>query len=312
MNKIKILVMMSFALALFSCSNDTNVPTSEKAKLSVVTATAGTNVKTYSSEGEPVVFTGDDIETYNGKTGRIVFRNFTYNDLFRRAENNSTLKFYLGDEFLFDIILVGDLDNATTYNVPILMASRGDEYGAPDKFFLLDRYPFSGQESFLEQNPAWSKFVQYLTDAGKLTEAAEPPFTPRVPKDPDKIISTITADDIKSYNLSTKEIGFTGFTVQDLHDRRIGIQFGVVDGFHMPFYLGEKLLFEANCVSPLSSIPYHDLTFTWYDDKFYLSDGYPVVSSEEWKQKREANAQKRKAKWDIFIKYLSDAGKIVR
>jgi hypothetical protein len=308
MNKNVFLMMMSFALTLFSCSNDTNVPASEKARLSIVTATAGTNVKTYSSEGESVVFTGDDIETYNGKTRRIVFRDLTYDDVFRRAENNSTLKFYLGDEFLFDIILVRDPGN-TTYNVPILMASRGDEYGAPDKFYLLDGYPYSGQESFLEQNPAWGKFIQYLTDAGKLTESADPPFTPPVLKVPDEIISAVLVDDIKSYNLSTGEISFTGFTVQDLHDRRIGIQFGVTDGFHMPFYLGENLLFEAICVSPVSSIPYNDLTFTWYDDKFYLSDRYPVGKSEEWS---DANAQKWKAGWDIFIKYLSDTGKIVR
>ncbi|MDR2118936.1 MAG: hypothetical protein LBP25_05340 [Tannerellaceae bacterium] len=125
-----------------------------------------------------------------------------------------------------------------------------------------------------------------------------------VQKVPDEIISAITVDDIKSYNLSTGEIIFTGFTVQDIHDGRIGIWFGVTDGFHIPFYLGEKLLFEANCVSPLSSIPYHDLTLTWYDDKFYLSDGYPVSNSKEWKQIRDANAKKRKAEWDIFIKYL--------
>ncbi|MDR0699686.1 MAG: hypothetical protein LBG28_10790, partial [Tannerella sp.] len=112
---------------------------------------------------------------------------------------------------------------------------------------------------------------------------------------------------------STKEIIFIGFTVQDIHDGRIGIWFGVTDGFHMPFYLEEKLLFEANCISPLSSISYHDLTLTWYDDKFYLSDGYPALTNgEEWKQIREENAQKRKAEWDIFIQYLRDAGKIVR
>ncbi|MDR1526446.1 MAG: hypothetical protein LBS46_02105 [Dysgonamonadaceae bacterium] len=299
--------MTSFALTLFSCSNDTNVPASAKEKLSVVTTVTRANV-THSEES--VIFTGDDIETYNGKTGRIVFRDLTYDDLFRRAENNSRLKFYLGDEFLFDIILVRDPVN-TTYSVPILMASRGDEYGAPDKFFLLDGYPLGGRESVLEQNPAWSKFIQYLTDVGKLTEAADP-VTPPVQKVPDETISAITTDDIKSYNLSTGEIIFTGFTVQDIHDGRIGIWFGVIDGFYMPFYLGEKLLFEANCVSPLSSIPYHDLTLTWYDDKFYLLDGYPVGKSEEWKQIRDANAQKWKAGWDIFIKYLSDTGKIIR
>jgi hypothetical protein len=313
MNKVLLFLISSFALTLFSCSNDTNVPplaeenpASAKEKLSVVTADTRANV-TYSESS--VVFTGDDIATYNGKTGRIVFSDLTYDGLFRRAENNSRLEFYLGDEFLFDIILAGEPD--TAYDVPVLIASRGDGY-APDKFFLLEGYPFSRQESILKQTSAWGKFLQYLIDSGKLVEVADP-VTPPVQKVPDEIISAITVDDIKSYNLSSEEIIFTGFTVQDIHDGRIGIRFDITDGFHMPFYLGENLLFEANCVSPLSSISYHDLTLTWSDDdKFYLSDGYPVGKSEEWKQIRDSNAQKRKAEWDIFIKYLSDAGKIVR
>jgi hypothetical protein len=310
MKKIVILLTASLILMLPSCSsnNDADVPALKEEKLSVVMTAAGANVMTYSED--VILFTGDHIETYNGKTGRIVFKDLTYDALFQRAENNSMLKFYLGDEFLFDIILVREPVNAA-YDVPVLMASRGDDYGAPDKFFLLDGYPLGGQESFLEQTPAWSKFIRYLKDTGKLTEVADP-VTPPVPKIPDETISAVTMDDIKSYNLSTGEIIFTGFTVQDIHDGRIGIRFGITDGFHMPFYLGEKLLFEANCVSPLSSIPYHDLTLTWHDDSFYLSDGYPAGESEEWKQIREANAQKRKADWDTFIRHLNDAGKTVQ
>jgi hypothetical protein len=54
------------------------------------------------------------------------------------------------------------------------------------------------------------------------------------------------------------------------------------------------------------------LTLSWYDDKFYLSNGYPApTNGEEWKQIREENAQNWKAEWDIFIQYLRDAGKIV-
>jgi hypothetical protein len=309
MKKIEFLVVMSFALTMFSCSNDTNVPAPAKDnKLSVVTATAGTNMKTYSAGGESVVFTGDDIETYNGKTHRIVFRDLTYDDLFQRAETNSTLKFYLGDEFLFDIILVrGSIH--VSYGVPVLIASRGNEY-TPDKFYLLDGIEPDGRlTGRLLETPAWNKFIQYLTAAGKLTEAADPPLTPPTPKDPDKIISTITTDDIQSYNLSTEEIRFTGFTVQDLQDRRIAIPFSHhTDGFNMPFYLGDKLMFKARCIAPWSSIPYHDLTFTWSEDKFYLSDGYGGGDSEKI---RETNAQKRKAEWTLFIQHLKNTGKII-
>ena len=133
-----------------------------------------------------------------------------------------------------------------------------------------------------------------------MEEEVADPVSPVVPKEPDTIINMITGDDIQSYNLSTGEIIFTGFTVQDILDRRVGIWFGIPDGFRMPFYFGEKLLFEANCVSPLSSIPYHDLTLTWYDGKCYLIDSYPAVKIERWQEILE-----------IFINYLRDAGKIV-
>jgi hypothetical protein len=289
------LVLTTIALTLFSsCSENTISNEKETGNLSVV-ATRGNVTYSASSAEDIVIFTGDDIETYNGKSGRIVFKDLTYDDLFQRTDNNFRLKFYLEDEFLFGIILLSEPVNIT-YDVPILTASRGDE-NVPDKFFLLDSDP-----RLLEKTPAWDKFIRYLIDAGKLTEAADI-ITPPVPKVPDETVTAISAEDIQSYNLSTKEIVFAGFTVNDILEGRIGIKFGVTDGFNMPFYLGETLLFEAKCVSPLSNIPYNALTLTWLDDKFYLSACYPFDSSKELTQK---------AKWDAFVEYLNSAGKIVQ
>jgi hypothetical protein len=303
--KVFFSTMTTLAIALFSCSRDAADKEEEKTtdRLSVVATGA---IATY-SEAAMIVLTEDDIESYNGKTGRIALQTaLTCDDFFRRMGGNSKLAFYLGEELLFEAAL-GARDPDAVYDEPVFEASCGGDESVPDKYFLYNGFPYTGKS-----NPGWDTFIRYLSDAGKLTEAADP-VIPVTPKDPDRIISAITADDITSYNLSTTEIVFTGFTVQDLHDRRIDIRFGIPpNGFLMPFYLGEKLLFEAKCVSPASSVPYHDLTFTWYDDKFYLSDRYPDGDNEEWKQLREANAQKRKAGWDAYINYLSDAGKIVR
>jgi hypothetical protein len=300
MKSIRFLLMTSFAVALFSCNSGESVPAQEEnvsGELSVITTTTRANAATY-SEGS-VVFTGDQIESYNAKTKRIVFKNLSCGDLFRLAENDSRLAFYVGEEFLFDVLLVREY---ATYDEPIFMASCGDEFN-PDKFFLLDGYP-AGNESFLEQTPGWERFIQYLSDAGKLEDVADP-VTPVVPKVPDKIISVFTGDDIKSFNVTTREIVFVNLDVDDLHELRAGFSFKI------SFYVGERLLFEPLVVHPYDSRTYNDLVFTYYDNKFYLPDGYGG-QSEENLQIREANAQKRQAEWDIFIEYLNNAGKIVR
>jgi hypothetical protein len=183
-----------------------------------------------------------------------------------------------------------------------MIASPGDE-NVPDKFFLLDGYPYRGGEKFLEQNPCWNTFIQYLKDAGKLTGNVEESATPVVPKEPDEIISAFTGEDIQSFNPLTREIVFVNLTVDDVYERRAGFSSTV------SFYIGEKLLFEPIVVHPVDSRTYDDLVFSYYGDKFYLWDGYGGMSDEHL-QIREANAQQRKAEWDLFIEYLSDAGKV--
>ncbi|MDR2776363.1 MAG: hypothetical protein LBC19_16820 [Tannerella sp.] len=303
MNKKCIFMMMLLAPVLYACGSDSNVSPEEEegratGKLSVV-ATKAAGVQTYSEA--TVVLTEDDIESYNGRSGRIALKAaLSCDDFFRRMGDNSRLSVYLGEERLFEALL-GVEDPKVEYDEPVFMASCGGDPFTADKYYLYDAYP----SMKVEHDPSWDRFIRYLSDAGKLTEAAEP-SAPVVPEDPDMVITAVAADDVKSYNLSTTEIAFVGFTVDDLYERHVGFSSAV------SFYLGEKLLYEANCVSPATAgKPYHDLTLTWFDDKFYLSDGYPQTENEEWKQIREENAQKRKTEWDIFLKYLRDAGKIV-
>jgi len=98
---------------------------------------------------------------------------------------------------------------------------------------------------------------------------------------------------IKSFNVTTREIVFVNLYIDDIHELRTGFSSKI------SFYIGERLLFEPLVVHPYDSRTYNDLVFTYYDNKFYLPDGYGG-QSEENLQIREANAQKRQAEWDIL------------
>jgi hypothetical protein len=170
------------------------------------------------------------------------------------------------------------------------------------------------------------------TRAGSSDRAIDPsdPDHPNYPQDKDPVpegggeqppyeglfedeILAFTGNDIKSFNVVTREIVFNDpSTADDLNTRIFGLF------VNLAFYLdGKPLLSVINVYSPISSYRYNDLVFVRQDSRFYLLDGYPSdenlgPNESNALQLRKENEQKRKAEWDIFIKYLSDAGKIVR
>ena len=119
----------------------------------------------------------------------------------------------------------------------------------------------------------WDIFIKYLNDAGKISEDV-----------------LVTGDDIQSFNVTTKEIIFQN----DLVNKMKGAS-------ALKLSINEKQLFETIPVSGTwqSSLfryfvmLYKDIE----DDKFYLRNSYVP---QNWE-----------TDWDIFFKYLSDAGKIV-
>ena len=116
-----------------------------------------------------------------------------------------------------------------------------------------------------------------------------------------------TGDDILSYDPTTEEIVFT-----DSIFGKLQITYPIVN-----IYVNDTPILESIAInSSFNSRPIYELVFFFnvYDNKFYLCYGYPYSEDHvlpEWVQeKRAAYAEKRKAGWDIFIKYLSDNGKI--
>ncbi|GHT18772.1 hypothetical protein AGMMS4957_01680 [Bacteroidia bacterium] len=120
-----------------------------------------------------------------------------------------------------------------------------------------------------------------------------------------------TGDDIEYFNISTREIVFTNLTVEDIRAR-------VSNSTKLTFYFDGEPLFESTPIETgLSSYIYNDMVFTWFAGSFYLSDGYPLALggdshlSNNARQERDENTQKRAAEWDKFVKYLRGAGKTV-
>ena len=127
--------------------------------------------------------------------------------------------------------------------------------------------------------------------------------------------------------MTTREIVFTDLIFKKF---TTSIDECVYDS--LTIYYGDKLLFEKipkvslgtnNAVNDLVLI---ELPFESIEEvRFLLADGYPhnwddeLIVTEvdnitpiDWKKIRRENAEKRKAEWDIFIKYLTDTGKIVK
>jgi len=130
-----------------------------------------------------------------------------------------------------------------------------------------------------------------------------------------------TGDDIVSFNITTREITLNDSTHNQLQTRRI---------YYVPrfiFYFNGKPLFDTIPMMSIYSSNYYNnliivrgmISKDSADSKFSLEDGYPVripnslplPQAEAWRKTREENIEKRKAQWDIFIQYLSEAGKIV-
>jgi hypothetical protein len=146
-------------------------------------------------------------------------------------------------------------------------------------------------------------------------------YDPNTPHKPIVVYPSLelvfTGDDIKSFNITTGEIVFTDLIIKKL---TTPTEEGVYR--KLSLYYDDKPLFEeVELLNLASSRLINDLVFVQYgvkyESEFYLVDGYPSLTEwneetkKETQKERDENFKKRKAEWDIFIKYLRDAGKIV-
>ncbi|GHT38291.1 hypothetical protein AGMMS49965_01170 [Bacteroidia bacterium] len=168
-------------------------------------------------------------------------------------------------------------------------------------FFIASLFVFS-----CSNDETANKTDEKLT--GELTARVTRTLISEIPREE---LIAFTGDDIKSFNIKTGEIVFTGLTVEDVRAR-------VSNSTKLTFYFDGKPLFESTSIETgVSSYMYNNLIFTWFEDNFYLADGYPLALDGDAhlpnnaRQERDENAQKRAAEWDKFVKFLRDAGKTV-
>ncbi|MCE5331852.1 MAG: hypothetical protein LLF95_06905, partial [Bacteroidales bacterium] len=97
---------------------------------------------TSETQAAKTVFTGDDIVSYNGKTGEIQFKQ---NVLSQKNQDppdtDGSLDFYVKDQFLFSLYyrIISSIDNGF-YSVPLIYHSfLDDKY---DKYYIVDGYPW--------------------------------------------------------------------------------------------------------------------------------------------------------------------------
>ena len=115
-------------------------------------------------------------------------------------------------------------------------------------------------------------------------------------------------DNVVSFNTDTKEIQFSGIPNNSIKQgRRIIL-------IHK-----NKILFQLPVFSPANSAIHNNYVILIDNSKCFFLDAYPEIY-EKWPdyitermiKERKENAEKQKKSWDFFIKYLTDADKILK
>ena len=113
-----------------------------------------------------------------------------------------------------------------------------------------------------------------------------------------------TEDNIKSYNINSREIVFLDF-FPDFEKGGISI------------YLNGEPILETIFLRSGEQwgFTYPDVVLHYRYGSFYFCDEYPCgyepEDRENWISQRNANIEKRKAGWDTFIQHLRNAEKII-
>ncbi|MGC3977529.1 MAG: hypothetical protein QM751_04415 [Paludibacteraceae bacterium] len=189
MKTIKLfLSILSISLLFVNCSSKEQIAemTGIVVKAQPIAQQAVKGNTNTATESVNTVFTGDDIISYNEKTGEIIFKNYTAEkNLSTILQSfNDKLDFYLNGELLFSLKskIVFDIDNAI-YNEPVLHYSTLDG----DKYYIRDGYPWgfpiddstsvrTDQAVSVEQTRrvnaekimnAWNKLIDELKKEGK-------------------------------------------------------------------------------------------------------------------------------------------------
>ena len=187
MKTIKFITAMLLCVGLFiGCNNESeNVKALSQIEVKAQpkqAAASETQIAENTASDAELVFTGDDIVSYNGKTGEIILIfNNTENPLAVLRHFNDKLEFYKNETFLFSLKskIVSDIESAV-YNEPVLHYStlEGDKYYIRDGYpggLTIDESISRGKNEMRKENAqkiqsSWRLFVDELKKEGKYIE----------------------------------------------------------------------------------------------------------------------------------------------
>ncbi len=189
----KFLYLVLLVALIVGCDNKDDNPIIGKSQIEIKSQikTPKGAMKQMSANQSKVVFTGDEIVSYNGTTGEIIFKNINSDEpvsetLSKILENFSDkLEFYKNGKFLFKLKskVVTDMENPM-YHTPVLHYNTVD-FTTTDKgkFYIVDGYPWGLPISRYKESKnderienvekildGWNVFVETLKEEGKYIE----------------------------------------------------------------------------------------------------------------------------------------------
>ena len=131
--------------------------------------------QTRSADNETVLFSEDDIVSFNRTTREIKFKDME-EPLYRRLKPFHKIEFHLGDETLFAVSSFVGLWYSRVFDDIVLCYGNQESITLDGKYYLYDCYPLQLADTETvkanrEKNRTqWETFIHYLDSKGKLTE----------------------------------------------------------------------------------------------------------------------------------------------
>ena len=178
MKTLALITITTVILGLSSCSGDDNSSIAKNEKTLIVKTYGGNN----NEEDNKIVFTGEDIKSFNEATREIIFnKEISFEGLTRN------IVFYIDEEKLFKVELQA-ISPVSSYIINELALHAP---GIDGKFYLHDGYPeivyienadgstgtnisptdiAAREENKQKRAKEWASFIEWLKDTGKLTD----------------------------------------------------------------------------------------------------------------------------------------------
>jgi len=297
-------------VALTGCNSENEPKMFPTEGLYVIGAKSG-NI-TAGNNAENLIFTCDNIVSFDITTGEIVFAENKVNNVISRVSLHSELHFFIDDKPVFSPpIRIHHGWVSSNDDFDLQFRTDGITVYLTDAYMNIDSLPAVERESIrveIETNKERRRkelevFIRYLSDAGKVLDRSgmETVWSLRamgsiITENQDSIatisaanILVFTEDDIISFNLTTNEIVFNEITKTRISNYPM-----------LTLFFNNERLFEEY-ISVLQETSNNQraegVMFIMRDSKIFLET--------------RNTSQRSKNDFDILIKFLSDIGKTI-